>query len=68
MQLKVMHNVGVARSSFVLCAQAMLATHCIRTLNTHEQVVCEVDGRTEVDIKRYVRVEKIPGGMLFSIV
>jgi hypothetical protein len=27
--------------------------------------VCEVDGRTEVDIKRYVRVEKIPGGMLY---
>ncbi|KAG5192491.1 T-complex protein 1 gamma subunit [Tribonema minus] len=28
------------------------------------KVVCDVDGRTEVDVKRYVRVEKVPGGEL----
>jgi len=28
------------------------------------KVACEIEGRTEVDVKRYVRVEKIPGGEL----
>ncbi|KAJ8101114.1 chaperonin Cpn60/TCP-1 family [Lipomyces tetrasporus] len=43
----------VARWSTLMCN---LALHAVRT------VAIEINGKREVDIKRYARVEKIPGG------
>ncbi|KAG0226667.1 T-complex protein 1 subunit gamma [Actinomortierella wolfii] len=45
----------VSRWSDLMCNLALDAVRC---------VALEVDGRREVDIKRYARVEKIPGGQI----